>query len=357
MKISLFAALGLAFSLTGSVAQTSSMLNPQVRVTQSCRSVSPDTCALAHALGRGINMGDMLEAPKEGDWGVRLDPAYIDKITGVFTTVRVPVRWSNHSAQTSDATLDDFFAARVDTVVDKLLSKGFYVILDLHHYSQIFGDSLHPNEVGVDPAVLETRLINMWRQISLRYKDRSPKLVFELLNEPHGLLEGASWNALLTRALAVVRVNNPTRTVLIGPGSWNSVLDLPKLRLPADRNLVVAIHNYDPFEFTHQGVTYRPNPFPVGVTCCNAKQRKSITDALDTAGRWSQEKGYPLHLGEFGAYEAADMDSREVYTRFVRDEVERRGIGWAYWEFASAFGVYSPKTGSWIEPLRRALLD
>ncbi|HTJ97414.1 MAG TPA: hypothetical protein VL381_08080, partial [Rhodocyclaceae bacterium] len=37
-----------------------------------CRSVSAETCATAKALGRGINMGNMLEAPREGDWGVRL---------------------------------------------------------------------------------------------------------------------------------------------------------------------------------------------------------------------------------------------------------------------------------------------
>jgi len=52
------------------------------------------------------------------------------------------------------------------------------------------------------------------------------------------------------------------------------------------------------------------------------------------------------------------MKSREAYARMVRDEAERRGIGWAYWEFASpSFGIYSPQTGSWQEPIRRALLD
>ena len=78
---------------------------------------------------------------------------------------------------------------------------------------------------------------------------------------------------------------------------------------------------------------------------------------LDTARRWSREHGYPLHLGEFGAYQAADMKSREAYTRIVRDEAEKRGIGWTYWELASSFGVYSPGAGSWVEPLRHALLD
>lgn len=323
----------------------------------SCSAVTQQTCATAQALGRGINLGNMLEAPREGDWGVRVEPAYIEQVAGAFNTVRVPVRWSNHAAPTADAKIDEAFAARVDQVVDALLAKGVYVIVDMHHYNQLSGAGLHPNETPVDAAVLETRLVNMWRQIAQRYRDRSPKLLFELLNEPNGRLNGEAWNTLAPQVLAAVRASNPTRPVLIGPGEWNSVYELKKLRLPADRNIIVSIHNYDPFNFTHQGVEHLAKPFPLGTTCCDAGQRKAITDALDTARQWSVANGYPLHLGEFGTYEKVDMKSRETYTRIVRDEAERRGIPWTFWEFASEFGVYSPKTGKWIEPLKRALLD
>jgi endoglucanase len=65
-----------------------------------------------------------------------------------------------------------------------------------------------------------------------------------------------------------------------------------------------------------------------------------------------------VHLGEFGAYRAGDLASRAAYARLVRDEAERRGIGWAWWEWASDFsGVYDPARKAWVEPLRRALLD
>jgi endoglucanase len=354
-RITSSATLVLALGLGSAYAQSDGSSLP----TQlpSCSAVSAQTCAVARSLGRGINMGNMLEAPREGDWGVKLEPAFIDTAAGSFKTVRLPVRWSNHAAPTEDATLDEAFAKRVDGAVDALLAKGVYVILDLHHYSQLSGDPLQPNEFAVQPAVLEPRLVNMWRQIAKRYQNRSPKLLFELLNEPHGRLNGEPWNELAARTLAAVRETNPTRAVLIGPGEWNSVRELPRLRLPPDRNLIVAIHNYDPFPFTHQGITWLPHPFPIGTTCCDDAQHKGLTDALDAAQRWSREHGYPLHLGEFGAYQAADMKSRETYTRMVRDEAERRGIGWAYWEFASSFGVYSPDTGSWVEPIRRALLD
>jgi endoglucanase len=343
----------LALACTQAPAQPSA----KPRAQQSCAAVTPETCALAHALRRGINFGNMLEAPREGDWGVKLEPAYIDLVAGKFNTVRLPVRWSNHAAPTADAKLDEEFARRVDQVVDALLAKGFYVILDMHHYTQLSGDSQHPHEFAVDPAVMETRLVNMWRQIAQRYANRSPKLLFELLNEPHGRLDGEPWNDLAARTLTVVRESNPTRAVLIGPGEWNGIPALAKLRLPADRNLIVSIHNYDPFPFTHQGVEYLATPFPVGTTCCDAGQRKAITDALDTAQRWNRRSGYPVHLGEFGTYEKVDVNSREAYARIVRDEAERRAIGWTYWQLASDFGMYDTKTGSWIEPIRRALLD
>nr|WP_315233254.1 glycoside hydrolase family 5 protein [uncultured Albidiferax sp.] len=323
---------------------------------QNCSAVSAATCAIAKSLGRGINMGNMLEAPREGDWGVKLEPAYIDLAAQQFKTVRLPVRWTNHASADASATLDPVFAARVDTAIDAMLAKGMYVILDLHHYNQIFGDALAPNEFAVDPTVLETRLINIWTQLAQRYKDRSPKLLFELLNEPHGKLSSDAWNTLSAKLLATVRVTNPTRVVLIGPTSWNHPKQLVNLRLPADPNLIVAIHTYDPYPFTHQGLSWMPQ-FPAGTTCCTAQQAKTMQDAFAQAAKWNADKGVPLHLGEFGSFKAGDMASRAAYTRLARDTAESYGINWTYWELASDFGIYSPQTQTWIQPLKSSLLD
>ncbi len=327
------------------------------KVQLPCSSVSVETCKVANSLGRGINLGNMLEAPKEGDWGVWAESRFIDIVGKSFNNVRVPVRWSNHATPDDKAVLDDWFAKRVEKVVDSLLEKDVYVVLNMHHYSQLFGDKVLPGEFEVDPQVAETRLLNMWQQIAEKYKDKSPKLIFEILNEPHGKMDSQQWNQLLAKALLVIRRSNPNRIVMIGPTSWNAVKDLPKLKLPNDRNLIVQIHNYEPFNFTHQGITFLPVKFPIGTKCCDAGQRKKIADDLASANQWSQSSGYPLYLGEFGAFEKADMASRAEYARVVRDEAEKYGIGWAYWEFASSFGVYNPKTSMWYEPLRRSLLD
>jgi len=323
---------------------------------QSCKAVSEETCKVAHDLKRGINMGNMLEAPNEGDWGVRLDPAYIKLIEGKFDTVRVPIRWSNHASKDSKAIIDEFFFKRVERVVDSLLEKGFYVIINMHHYSQLNGGALGRNEFSVEEDVVEARFLNMWSQISKRFKNKSSKLLFEILNEPHAKLTSERWNKLLVQATDVIRVENPRRVLLIGPAYWNNIRDLPKLKLPEnDRNIIVSIHNYSPFNFTHQGLSWMPH-LKRGVVCCNSQQKKGVIRELDQAVSWNKRMGYPLHLGEFGSNQNADMVSRANYTRFIREALDERHIGWAYWEFASIYGVYDPKKKQWRAPLVDALL-
>lgn len=329
----------------------------QAKRTDRCARVSATACEVSQRMGKGINMGGMLDAPEEGDWGTRLDPAFVDLVAGRFQTVRVPVRWTNHASADESAKIDEFFATRVTKIVDAFLDKDMYVILNVHNYSQIYGDTLQNKEFKVDDSVVETRLINIWRHIGMRFKDRPPKLIFELLNEPHGTLDAKRWNALAPKLLAAIRSSNPTRVVMIGPTSWNAIKALPELRLPDDENLIVQIHNYDPFNFTHQGIKYLPMKFPTGTTCCNIHQKAQITEALESATRWSTTKGYPIYLGEFGSFKAADSESRANYARHIRLESARLGISWAYWDFANAFGIYEPKQKQWIEPMKAALLD
>ena len=178
---------------------------------------SPQALAMNSALGRGVNFGNMLEAPTEGAWGVRLQEDYFDKVVEAgFQSVRLPVRWSNHAALSGDAVIDEAFAKRVDHAVDELLKRKLVVVLNMHHYRQLDGDALDAGEAVVNRAVLELRFLNLWKQIAQRYRDKPANLVFELYNEPHGS-QNDSWNELAARALNVVRQTNPTRIVVIGP--------------------------------------------------------------------------------------------------------------------------------------------
>ncbi len=318
---------------------------------------SSTALATAAALGRGVNFGNMLDAPKEGDWGLTVRDEFIDVTAAAgFASVRLPVRWSNHAAATAPFTIDPQFFARVESVLEKLLAKGLYVVLNMHHYRQLDGDALNAGEFAVDSAILDARFLSFWLQIAERFRGKNDRLLFELYNEAHGRLTPPKWNDLAARALNVIRKSNPDRIVVIGPTGWNNAKALSSLRLPNDANLIVTVHNYEPFAFTHQGAGWVSRVLPTGVRCCDASQRAAAIAPLAVAKAWSDAARYPIFLGEFGAYSKAYMTSRANFTRLVRDQSEARGIPWSYWELASGFGVYDPVAHAWRAPLKDALL-
>ena len=309
-----------------------------------------DIRAANKRLGRGINLGNALEAPNEGEWGVTLKPAYFKAIKQAgFDTVRLPVKWSAHAAADAPYTIEPKFAERVDWAIDQALANKLNIIVNVHHYG----------ETDSDPDKHLPRLVGLWEQIAARYMDRPAAVYFELLNEPHDKLIEGKWNAAIPMLLKAVRQTNPTRPVIVGPAQWNAIWALDKLELPKDdHNLILTVHFYDPFEFTHQGA-----PWAKGAdkwkgrkwTGSDAEQA-AIRKQFEKAAAWAKEHDRPVFLGEFGAFSEADMDSRSRWTRFVCREAEKLGFSWSYWEFCSGFGAYDPKTDAWHEPLKAALI-
>ena len=299
---------------------------------------------------RGINIGNALEAPEEGQWGVIIKDEYFRIIREAgFDTVRIPIRWSAHAEDKPPYKIDDEFFSRIDWVVNKSLEQKLITIINIHHYEEIMED----------PTGHRERFLALWRQISNHYRDYPENLYFELLNEPHGRLTSKIWNDLLAEAIKIIRETNPTRRIIVGPTDWNSINGLEGLVIPGhDRNIIVTFHFYTPFEFTHQGAEWvSPSP-PIGKKWLGTEaERKQITSLLDRAIQWSRKHGnLSLFLGEFGAYSKADMDSRVRWTYFVAREAEKRNIAWCYWEFCAGFGAYDPKEDRWRKPLLYALV-
>jgi len=306
---------------------------------------------LKDTLGRGINLGNALEAPKEGDWGVTLKAEYFAKIKAAgFNNVRIPVRWSAHAAQEAPYTIEPQFLARVDWAVREALKNRLVPVVNMHNY----------DELCKDPDGNRGRFVALWRQIAEHFRSFPPELILELFNEPNGKLDAAHWNPLLAETLDEVRQSNPAREVIIGPTSWNSINDLDRLQLPdSDRHLIVTVHYYSPFQFTHQGASWvgQASQGWLGTrwTGSPAEQKAVLAD-LDKAIAWAVAHRRPIYLGEFGAYSRADMDSRARWTRFVADAALERKMGFAYWEFCSGFGAYNSQNDTWIGPLKEALL-
>lgn len=300
----------------------------------------------ARGLGRGVNLGNALDAPKEGDWGIVLrDEDFRLVADAGFEHVRIPVRWSAHASSVAPFSIQPEFAARVKWAIDSALAAGLRAVVNVHHY----------DEMNADPDADQARLVGIWKQIAESYQSYPDTLYFELFNEPHEKLTPEKNNALISELLAVIRPTNPERAVVVGGTEWNSFRGLSALEVPAaDQHLIVTIHYYDPFDFTHQGAEWANKKDKLGIDWPGeVGTERNIAADFDRSVEWARAHARPLYLGEFGAYEKAELGARTRWTAAIVAEANARGIPYAYWELRSGFGLYDSEKHEW----RRALLD
>lgn len=209
-------------------------------------------------LDRGINLAGDFEVTPRRSWGTPIQDDFFPLVAERgFDHVRIPIRWNAYTGSAPDHRIDEGFFAEVDRLVDLAEWNDLGIVLDVHFFE----------ELDADPAGERGHFLAIWEQIAERYEDRPNTVVFELLNEPVGVFDDRPelWNELAADAVDVIRRTNPTRTLIIGPVSWNHASRLPDLELPDDPNIVVTIHTYDPFEFTHQGAVFVDPQPPTGV--------------------------------------------------------------------------------------------
>ena len=307
---------------------------------------SLDPAAQVRAMGRGMNVlgydplwSDPAKARfKTEDFRVIRE--------GGFLTIRVNLQAFAHMDAAGN--LDPNWLKTLDWVVKEGTAAGLQVILDEHDFKPC----------AADAASCGQKLGAFWQQVGTRYADAPPNVIFELLNEPHGQLTADVWNHMLADLLGVVRATNPQRNVIVGPIQSNSFRALGSLVLPeGDRHLIVTIHYYDPFRFTHQGAPWSLTTVShTGIAWGSPEERAQVGRDFDTVAAWARAHDRPIFLGEFGAYDRADMSSRAAYLGAVARAAEERGFAWAYWQFDSDFVAYDIKAASWIEPIHDALV-
>ena len=300
-------------------------------------------------LGRGVNILGYDKAFWQDHEKGRFKESYFKMIKDAgFSTVRINL--NPFTQMDSQNKINPGWLETLDWVVTKGLDANLMVILDLHEYTTM----------ADNPEAKKEMFLSFWKQIAPRYKDKSANVVFELLNEPNQKLTVEMWNTFLAEAIKVIRESNPDRTLIIGPGNWNGIESLNTLKLPDnDRNIIVTVHFYHPMRFTHQGAAWASDYKNLsGIKWTGTPdEKKEIESKLKVAADWSLKNDRPIFLGEFGAYDKGDMDSRARYTAFVARTAEKHGFSWAYWQFDSDFIVYNIDKESWVEPILDALMN
>ncbi len=298
-------------------------------------------------IGKGINLGNALDAPNEGEWGVVIKDEYFDIIKNLgFNSIRLPVRWSAHLDNQNK--IDENFFKRVEYLVDLALSKGFILILNVHHF----------DEIHINPDENKQILYDIWKQIAQRFANKSTNLFYEVLNEPHDNLTIDKWNNIQKECVKIIRNYDKRKTIMVCGVNWNSVWGLDNLQIPDDENLILTIHYYEPFQFTHQGAEWITGAeqwlgtFWLGTEA----EILNIKADLNKAVTFAKLNNLPVNCGEFGAYSKADYASRVRWTREVVKTCIDNDFSFNYWEFCSGFGIYNPADNSFLQELIDALV-
>jgi aryl-phospho-beta-D-glucosidase BglC (GH1 family) len=88
-----------------------------------------------------------------------------------------------------------------------------------------------------------------------------------------------------------------------------------------------------------------------------AKRGLSIFDYFKIVEAYIKSSKRRVYLGEFGVTDNADPKSREVWLRIVRQEAEKRKIGWAIWDDGGKFRAMNVTLGTWVAPIHAGLFE
>jgi endoglucanase len=331
---------------------------------------------------RGINLGNALDAPQEGAWGVTLDEKHFTmaKAAGL-DHVRLPVRFNAHADKQAPYTIEAAFFKRVDWAVDQATMNGLSIIIDLHHYEELMKK----------PSEHAERFLGIWKQVAEHYKTRPASVAFELLNEPCNELKSALLNPLQQRAIVAIRATNPRRLIIADSYFWAGADYLKELELPADPNVIASFHEYQPILFTHQNMPFMPGEFQTrGVVfpgppaepvtpvelgqntewvrtwfasynsqpiATNSNGPNAVFDYFKLVEAYIKSSKRRVYMGEFGVTDNADPKSREEWLRLVRKEAEKRKIGWAVWDDGGKMRAMNVTLGTWVAPIRAGLFE
>lgn len=255
------------------------------------------------AMQPGWNLGNSLDSvgPDETAWGnPRITQALIENVAAQgYNSIRLPVTWDDHQGPGPDYAIEADYLDRVEEVVGWALDADLYVVLNIHHDSWIWIADMNANRTEV-----EARYESIWTTLADRFKDASPKLLFESVNEPQfNNVDDATAYALLddlnTSFHAIVRDS--------GGGNADRVLILPTLHTNADQGRLDALtETIEALDDPNLAATihyYGFWPFSVniaGYTTFNAEVQQDVTDTFDRAYDEFVANGVPVLIGEYG---------------------------------------------------------
>ena len=273
--------------------------------------------------------------------------------------IRLPVNLHNMTSGSPSYNLDPIYVSFLDSVVTWCEEEEIYLIIDNHSFDPNVNTS---SDIG-------TILNKVWSQTAAHLKDRSGYIIYEILNEPHGITT-QQWGTIQGNVINTIRQIDSRHTIIVGGSGYNSYTELANLPVYTDDNLLYTFHFYDPFMFTHQGASWTsPSmvslsgvPFPYDAAtmpACPAALRGTwvenslaaypsegtadhVRQLIDIAINFRDNRNVNIFCGEFGVYMPnSDYSDRAYWYEIVRQYLEQNNIPWTTWDYKGSFGLFN----------------
>ena len=356
---------------TGTITFTLGTLTETVTVTQAAgqaATISGDTpYEIAASMGLGWNLGNQLDAHNDGvadetAWGNQpVTQALFDAVAAAgFTSVRIPVTWLGHIGEAPDYTIESAYMDRVAEVVDYAESAGLNAIINIHHDGADSQYWLNIKEAAASEErneEIEAQLSAVWTQIANRFRDKGNFLMFEAMNEIHdggwgwgdNRIDGGrqyavlnEWNQVFVDAVRATGGNNANRYLGVPGYVTNIDLTVENFVLPedvTDNRLLVAVHFYDPNEFTLEATASEWGHTGDPSEKATWGDEDNVTTQFGKMKSTFIDRGIPAYIGEMGCVHRDDVRSesfRMYYLEYVCKAAKDYGMPLFYWDNGSA---------------------
>ncbi|HJQ23156.1 MAG TPA: cellulase family glycosylhydrolase [Blastocatellia bacterium] len=225
-----------------------------------------------------------------------------------------------------DYRFDDAVFQNLQQLIDRAEQADLFVVISFRtgpgRKEEIFDDDdPKPSRVWKSKPA-QAAWVEMWRETARRLKDRANVVGYDLMVEPETKKHGV-WNRLAQQITAAIREVDARTPILIGAADWSTVDSLDGLELNGDARTVYTVHQYEPYEYSHQE-SRRAGYEPAEV---EALYRR-IND-------FKNENGVPMAVNEFGVERFAKGASD--YTAQQMRLIEAMGANHALWLWETSF--------------------
>jgi endoglucanase len=144
--------------------------------------------------------------------------------------VRIPFRWERVQPSLGKR-LAHSEVRRLKRVVDRARTAGLKVVLDMHNYGAYYlsdGDNGVRCPIGSAQCTV-AQFADVWKRLSLHFKDIRAVAGYGLMNEPVGLPDSTErsaaevWERASQRAVDAIRANGDSHLVLVSGYNWSGV--------------------------------------------------------------------------------------------------------------------------------------